>query len=153
MTELELQELTDKIIAKLKADSLTIDQLTQTNVLTGMDFLELNSGRKVSLDDLRKFIRGYGIYLEIISKLDNETIPTDNNVFSSLRVLFEISKALEELKKYTYVRIRMMKQNIYKLLGGQKIGKSLTVGDFITGVQGGYIGEDARAELEGFGSA
>lgn len=99
MTELELQELTDKIIAKLKADSLTIDQLTQTNVLTGMDFLELNSGRKVSLDDLRKFIRGYGIYLEIISKLDNETIPTDNNVFSSLRVLFEISKALEELKK------------------------------------------------------
>ena len=39
MTELELQELTDKIIAKLKADSLTIDQLTQTNVLTGMDFL------------------------------------------------------------------------------------------------------------------
>ena len=68
MTELELQELTDKIIAKLKADSLTIDQLTQTNVLTGMDFLELNSGRKVSLDDLRKFIRGYGIYLEIISK-------------------------------------------------------------------------------------
>ena len=98
MTELELQELTDKIIAKLKADSLTIDQLTQTNVLTGMDFLELNSGRKVSLDDLRKFIRGYGIYLEIISKLDNETIPTDNNVFSSLRVLFEISKALEELQ-------------------------------------------------------
>ena len=109
MTELELQELTDKIIAKLKADSLTIDQLTQTNVLTGMDFLELNSGRKVSLDDLRKFIRGYGIYLEIISKLDNETIPTDNNVFSCLKSL----KRLKNLKKYTYVRIRMMKQNIY----------------------------------------
>lgn len=149
MTELELQELTDKIIAKLKADSLTIDQLTQTNVLTGMDFLELNSGRKVSLDDLRKFIRGYGIYLEIISKLDNETIPTDNNVFSSLRVLFEISKALEELKKI-YLRKDQDDETKYllKLLGGAKIGKSLTVGDFITGVQGGYIGEDARAELE-----
>lgn len=149
MTELELQELTDKIIAKLKANSLTIDQLTQTNVLTGMDFLELNSGRKVSLDDLRKFIRGYGIYLEIISKLDNETIPTDNNVFSSLRVLFEISKALEELKKI-YLRKDQDDETKYllKLLGGAKIGKSLTVGDFITGVQGGYIGEDARAELE-----
>ena len=149
MTELELQELTDKIIAKLKADSLTIDQLTQTNVLTGKDFLELNSGRKVSLEDLRKFIRGYGIYLEIISKLDNETIPTDNNVFSSLRVLFEISKALEELKKI-YLRKDQDDETKYllKLLGGAKIGKSLTVGDFITGVQGGYIGEDARAELE-----
>lgn len=125
MTELELQELTDKIIAKLKADSLTIDQLTQTNVLTGMDFLELNSGRKVSLDDLRKFIRGYGIYLEIISKLDNETIPTDNNVFSSLRVLFEISKALEELKKI-YLRKDQDDETKYllKLLGGAKIGKS-----------------------------
>lgn len=35
-----------------------------------------------------------------------------------------------------------------KLLGGARIGKSLTFGDFITGMQGGYIGEDARAELE-----
>lgn len=114
MTELELQELTDKIIAKLKADSLTIDQLTQTNVLTGMDFLELNSGRKVSLDDLRKFIRGYGIYLEIISKLDNETIPTDNTMYSHLFVsCLKSLKRLKNLKKYTYVRIRMMKQNIY----------------------------------------
>ena len=126
MTELELQELTDKIIAKLKADSLTIDQLTQTNVLTGMDFLELNSGRKVSLDDLRKFIRGYGIYLEIISKLDNETIPTDNNVFSSLRVLFEISKALEELKKI-YLRKDQDDETKYllKLLGGMEVGEAV----------------------------
>lgn len=126
MTELELQELTDKIIAKRKADSLTIDQLTQTNVLTGMDFLELNSGRKVSLDDLRKFIRGYGIYLEIISKLDNETIPTDNNVFSSLRVLFEISKALEELKKI-YLRKDQDDETKYllKLLGGMEVGEAV----------------------------
>lgn len=149
MTELELQELANKVIAKLKDASLTIDQLTQTNVLTGTDFLELNVGRKVSLDDLRKFIRGYGIYLEIISKLDNETMPTDNNVFSSLRVLFEISKALEELKKI-YLRKDQDDETKYflKFLGGAKIGKSLTFGDFITGMQGGYIGEDARAELE-----
>lgn len=149
MTELELQELAEKVIAKLRNESLTIDQLTQTNVLAGTDFLELNSGRKVSLDDLRKFIRGYGIYLEIISKLDNDTLPTDNNVFSSLRVLFEISKALEELKKI-YIRKDQDDETRYflQLLGGVKIGKSLTFGDFLTGVQGGIIGEDARAELE-----
>ena len=137
MTELELQELTDKIIAKLKADSLTIDQLTQTNVLTGMDFLELNSGRKVSLDDLRKFIRGYGIYLEIISKLDNETIPP-TTMYSHLFVsCLKSLKRLKNLKNNTYVRIRMMKQKyLLKLLGGAKIGKSLTVGDFITGRSG-----------------
>ena len=37
---------------------------------------------------------------------------------------------------------------LLSLFGGAKIGKGLTFGDFITGVQGGYIGEDARAELE-----
>lgn len=37
---------------------------------------------------------------------------------------------------------------LLKLLGGAQIGKNLTFGDFITGMQGGYIGEDARAELE-----
>lgn len=149
MTELELQELAEKVIAKLRNESLTIDQLTQTNVLAGTDFLELNSGRKVSLDDLRKFIKGYGIYLEIIAKLDNETLPTDNNVFSALRTLYEISQALEALKKI-YLRKDQDDETKYflKLLGGARIGKSLTFGDFITGMQGGYIGEDARAELE-----
>ncbi len=37
---------------------------------------------------------------------------------------------------------------LLKLLGGAQIGKSLTFGDFLTGVQGGSIDEDARAELE-----
>ena len=149
MTEQELQELAIKVITKLREESLSIDELLQTNVLAGTDFLELNKGRKVSLDDLRKFIKGYGIYLEIIAKLDKETIPTDNNVFSALRTLLEISNALEALKKI-YIRKDQDDETKYflKLLGGVKIGKSLTLGDFITGVQGGYIGEDARAELE-----
>lgn len=149
MTEQELQELAIKVITKLREESLSIDELLQTNVLAGTDFLELNKGRKVSLDDLRKFIKGYGIYLEIIAKLDKETIPTDNNVFSALRTLLEISNALEALKKI-YIRKDQDDETKYflKLLGGAKIGKSLTFGDFITGVQGGYIGEDARAELE-----
>ncbi|PQL48719.1 hypothetical protein [Phocaeicola vulgatus] len=113
MTELELQELTDKIIAKLKADSLTIDQLTQTNVLTGMDFLELNSGRKVSLDDLRKFIRGYAFILRLFPNwIMKQSPPT--TMYSHLFVsCLKSLKRLKNLKKYTYVRIRMMKQNIY----------------------------------------
>lgn len=149
MTEQELQELAIKVITRLREESLSIDELLQTNVLAGTDFLELNKGRKVSLDDLRKFIKGYGIYLEIIAKLDKETIPTDNNVFSALRTLLEISNALEALKKI-YIRKDQDDETKYflKLLGGAKIGKSLTFGDFITGMQGGYIGEDARAELE-----
>ena len=111
MTELELQELTDKIIAKLKADSLTIDQLTQTNVLTGMDFLELNSGRKVSLDDLRKFILAFILRLfpNWIMKQSPPTTMYSHLFVSCLKSL----KRLKNLKKYTYVRIRMMKQNIY----------------------------------------
>lgn len=37
---------------------------------------------------------------------------------------------------------------LLRLLGGVKIGKHLTLGDFITGMQGGYIDEKGRAELE-----
>ena len=39
-------------------------------------------------------------------------------------------------------------QYLQRLLGGIKIGKHLTIGDFITGVQGGYIDDKGRAELE-----
>ena len=37
---------------------------------------------------------------------------------------------------------------LLSLFGGAKIGKGLTFGDFFTGVKGGLIDEDARAELE-----
>ena len=37
---------------------------------------------------------------------------------------------------------------LVRLLGGVKIGKHLTLGDFITGMQGGYVDEKGRAELE-----
>lgn len=98
MTDEEIKIITDTVIEQIKRDSVNIDELTQTNALSGDDMLELNKGRKVSLDDLRTFIRGIGIYLEIIAKND-DTIPTDSNVFSSLRTLSEISKNNENLKK------------------------------------------------------
>lgn len=146
MTELELQELTDKVIAKLKNESLSIDELLQTNALAGTDFLELNKGRKVSLDDLRKFIKGFGIYLEIIAKGDNETLPTDNNVFSSLRVLFEISKALEELKKIFLRKDQPDSTNFpVRLLGGAEVGESI---DSMLAGKGTILTKDGRIQTD-----
>lgn len=78
---------------------------------------------------------GSGVY--VIGSHDS-TPATDHNVYSALRSLKTfLRKDQDDETKY-----------LLKLLGGAKIGKSLTVGDFITGVQGSYIGEDARAELE-----
>lgn len=98
MTDLEKQEIIDSVVSFLKKDSLTIDQLANTDVLDPEDMIELNKGRKVSLNALREFIRGYGIYLEIIGKND-DILPSDSNVFSAVRTLYEISKNTESLKK------------------------------------------------------
>ena len=100
LTDLDIQALSERVIAQLKESSVTIDELSTTNALAADDMLELNKGRKVSLDDLRKFIRGnVNIFIEIITKDDKETIPSDSNVFSSLRTLAEIKNNTEDLKK------------------------------------------------------
>lgn len=98
MTDIELQEIIGSVVTLLKSDSKTIDQLTQTDVLANEDMIELNKGRKVSLKDLRNYVRGVGIFLEIITKDDNKTVPSDSNVFSALRTLAEIAKNNESLK-------------------------------------------------------
>ena len=98
MTDIELQEIIGSVVTLLKSDSKTIDQLTQTDVLTNEDMIELNKGRKVSLKDLRNYVRGVGIFLEIITKNDDSTVPNDSNVFSALRTLAEIAKNNEFLK-------------------------------------------------------
>lgn len=94
----DLDIIVAQVLEKIKEDSVRIEDLARTNELAGGDLLELSQGRSVSLDDLKKFIRGFGIYLEILGKDDTE-IPTDNNVFSALRTLSEISKNDELLKK------------------------------------------------------
>ena len=108
-----------QVLERIKDDSVRIDDLARTNELAGKDLLELNGGRCVSLEDLKKFIKGIGIYLEVIGKNDKETIPTDNNVFSALRTLHEISNNEELLKK---IFIRKDQKDItnflLELLGG-----------------------------------
>ena len=56
---------------------------------------------------------------------------------------------LEKLTKYFLRKDKEDSTNfLLSLLGGTVIKKYAKFGDFVTGVSGGYIGEDARAELE-----
>lgn len=149
MTDEEIKIITDTVIEQIKRDSVNIDELTQTNTLSGDDMLEINNGRKVSLEDLRTFIRGIGIYLEIITKDDDSILPTDSNVFSALRTLKEIAENNEKLKKI-FIRKDQddSTQYLLSLLAGVIIKKLARFGDFITGVSGGMIDENGDMEME-----
>ena len=78
---------------------------------------------------------GSGVY--VIGSHDS-TPATDHNVHSALRSLIMF------MRKDTEERTGFL----LSLLGGTVIKKYAKFGDFVTGVSGGYIGEDARAELE-----
>ena len=78
---------------------------------------------------------GSGVY--VIGSHDS-TPATDHNVYSALRSLIMF------MRKDTEERTGFL----LSLLGGTVIKKYAKFGDFIPGVSGGYIGEDARAELE-----
>lgn len=78
---------------------------------------------------------GSGVY--VIGSHDS-TPATDHNVYSALRSLIMF------MRKNTEERTGFL----LSLLGGTVIKKYAKFGDFVTGVSGGYIGEDARAELE-----
>lgn len=78
---------------------------------------------------------GSGVY--VIGSHDS-TPATDHNVYSALRSLIMF------MRKDTEERTGFL----LSLLGGTVIKKYAKFGDFVTGISGGYIGEDARAELE-----
>lgn len=70
-------------------------------------------------------------------------------VGSLLLAIIDAGVDIGELAEYFLSKYKNDETRYFlQLLGGARIGKSLTFGDFITGIQGGYIGEDARAELE-----
>lgn len=60
----------------------------------------------------------------------------------------EAGKISEEHDVYLHKDKEDQTEFLLRLLGGVKIGKHLTLGDFITNMQGGYIDEKGRAELE-----
>ena len=80
---------------------------------------------------------GGGSSVYVIGSHDS-TPATDHNVYSALRSLIMF------MRKDTEERTGFL----LSLLGGTVIKKYAKFGDFVTGVSGGYIGEDARAELE-----
>lgn len=123
MSEQELQELSDYVIGELKKNSLTIDELIESTDVSGTDYIELNKGRKVSLSNLRSFIRGIGIYLEVIGKSD-DTVPNDYNVFSALRTLAEIASNNEFIKNL-FIRKDQPDGTEYRLTIGEFIDSML----------------------------
>lgn len=138
----DLDIIVAQVLEKIKEDSVRIEDLARTNELAGGDLLELSQGRSVSLDDLKKFIRGFGIYLEILGKNDTG-IPTDNNVFSALRTLSEISKN-EELLKKIFIRKDQVDSTKFLLKFGEFID-SMIVG------KGAGIYPDGTAQFEKVG--
>lgn len=73
-----------------------------------------------------------------IIRTNDSTAPSDSNVFSALRSLKTfIRKDKEDTTNF-----------LLNFLGGIKIGKHLTLGDFITGVSGGMIDEEGNMEME-----
>jgi len=99
------------------------------------------------------YLKGLKIAGNLINRIvkqgDKNVTYTDEDVMSALRVMTEIENSEEKLKE---IFVRKDKEDftnfLLSLLGGVLIKKYAKFGDFVTGVSGGYIGEDARAELE-----
>lgn len=99
------------------------------------------------------YLKGLKIAGNLINRIvkqgDKDVTYTDEDVMSALRVMTEIENSAEKLKEI-FLRKDVADSTKYllSLLGGVLIKKYAKFGDFVTGVSGGYIGEDARAELE-----
>lgn len=99
------------------------------------------------------FLKGLKIAGNLINRIvkqgDEDVTYTDEDVMSALRVMTEIENSAEKLKEI-FLRKDVADSTKYllSLLGGTVIKKYAKFGDFVTGISGGYIGEDARAELE-----
>ena len=125
MTEGEIQDIVNLVINRLRETSLNIEELANTSALTSNDYFEINGGRKVSLNILKEFLRGMGVYLEIL-RTDNSITPSDDNVMSSLRVLQEIRTALQLLDQKFLRKDQPDSTNyLMKFLGGLEIGQAV----------------------------
>ena len=77
-----------------------------------------------------------------VIKRDEPTIPSDNNVFSSLRTLDEIIKKVEELEEKLLHKDKPdITDFLLRLVGGAEFGK------YASGISGGKIDEQGAAEL------
>ena len=98
------------------------------------------------------FLKGIRLQDSLINKILKEASEgdlSDEAVMTAARINKEIEDALKDLEnKFIRKDIPDSTKYLLSLFGGVKIGKHLTLGDFITNMQGGYIDEKGRAELE-----
>lgn len=147
MTDKEIEEIAYKLLEFLKDNSLTIDQLSTTHILSGEDCVELNKGRKTSLSAIKAFLKSSESQCIDVLTSDDERIPSEINVFSAVRSLLEIANNNEFLKSIL-LRKDQNDRTKHKLAveGGLQIGR-----DFIPGILdgiGAFIDKEGRGELE-----
>lgn len=98
------------------------------------------------------FLKGLKIAGNLINRIvkqgDKDVTYTDEDVMSALRVMTEIENSAEKLKEI-FLRKDVADSTKYllSLLGGVLIKKYAKFGDFVTGVDGGFINEKGDFEM------
>lgn len=98
------------------------------------------------------YLKGLKIAGNLINRIvkqgDKDVTYTDEDVMSALRVMTEIENSAEKLKE---IFVRKDKEDftnfLLSLLGGVLIKKYAKFGDFVTGVDGGFINEKGDFEM------
>ena len=98
------------------------------------------------------YLKGLKIAGNLINRIvkqgDKDVTYTDEDVMSALRVMTEIENSAEKLKEI-FLRKDVADSTKYllSLLGGTVIKKYAKFGDFVTGVDGGFINEKGDIEM------
>ena len=112
--------------------SVSISTTTPTPINGGganLDVLKIDDGRTVSDENVFSSLRSlFEIKSRIIALTDNNTAPTDDNTFSSLRIRQELYAAIDALKdSYLSKTAPDETQFLIKLLGGLIVDNGLDV--------------------------
>lgn len=112
--------------------SVSISTTTPTPINGGgvdLDVLKMDDGRTSSDNNVFSSLRSlFEIKSRIIALTDNNTAPTDDNTFSSLRIRQELDAAIDALKdSYLSKTAPDETQFLIKLLGGLIVDNGLDV--------------------------
>lgn len=112
--------------------SVSISTTTPTPINgsgANLDVLKIDDGRTVSDENVFSSLRSlFEIKSRIIALTDNNTAPTDDNTFSSLRIRQELDAAIDALKdSYLSKTAPDETQFLIKLLGGLIVDNGLDV--------------------------
>ena len=101
MTGEEKQEIVSNVIQALKTNSATIDQLTEVSRYEADDYLELNRGRKISVDTLAKQTSQEFVdeVKELLSATENIVEETQANAEKADKSAQEAKQCAEKAEK------------------------------------------------------